>query len=128
MNLEQINEIITNYNILHNLAISKINVLEKLDKKYRTGNYIEKITFGDDEVFVYCDDSYRDCYDTLSFSFPITWLSKADAELEELVLIEKELNAEKERKAKEEKQLEEKKKTEQRELEEYQRLKAKFES
>ena len=123
MNLEQINEIIANYNILYNLAISKINVLEKLDKKYRTGNYIEKIKFGNDEVFVYCDDSYRDCYDTLSFSFPITWLSKADAELEELV----ELNAEKERKAKEEKQLEYMKKIEQKELEEYQRLKAKFE-
>jgi len=63
----------------------------------------------------------------LSFTFPIAWLSKTDAELEELVVIQRELKAEKERKAKEEKQLKEKKELEQRELEQYKRLKAKFE-
>ena len=128
MNLEQIKETIANYNILYNLATSKIKVLEKLDRQYRTGNYIEKIRFHKDEVSVYiCDDSFMGCYDTTSFTFPIAWLTKTDAELEEIVIIEKELNAEKERKAKEEKQLEQKKIIEQKELEEYQRLKAKYE-
>lgn len=127
MNLEQINEIIANYNMLYDLAISKIKILEKLDKQYNTGNCIEDISFYDDDVLVNCDDSRCGYYDTLSFTFPIIWLTKADAELEELVLIEKELNAEKERIEKEEKQLEDKKKIEQKELEEYQRLKAKFE-
>ena len=127
MNLEQINEIIANYNMLYDLAKSKIEVIEKLDKQYNTGDFIQRILFDYDEVFVECDNTCIGCYDTISFTFPIAWLTKTDAELEEIVIIEKELNAEKERKAKEEKQLEQKKIIEQKELEEYQRLKAKYE-
>ena len=127
MNLEQINEIITNYDKLYALAKSKIEVIEKLDSQYNTARGIEDISFYDDVVSVTCDDTCMGCYDSLSFAFPIAWLSKTDAELEELVVIQREFKAEKERKRKEEKQLKEKKEAEQRELEQYQRLKAKFE-
>jgi len=123
MNLEQINEIIANYDKLYALAESKIEVIEKLDSQYNTARGIEEISFDGDVVWVKCDDSCKGCYDSLSFTFPIAWLSKTDAELEELVVIQRELKSEKERKAKEK----EKKEAEQRELEQYQRLKAKFE-
>ncbi len=127
MNLEQINEIITNYDKLYALAKSKIKVIEKLDSQYNTARGIEEISFDGDSVWVMCDDSCMGCCDSLSFTFPIVWLSKTDAELEELVVIARELKMEKERKAKKEKKLKEKKEAEQRELEQYQRLKAKFE-
>ena len=127
MNIEYINEIIANYDKLYALAEYKIKVIEQLDDQYHTARGIEKISFDGDIVWVQCDDSCRGCYDSLSFEFPIAWLSKTDAELEELVVIERELKAEKKRKDKEEKQLKEKKESEQRELEQYQRLKAKFE-
>lgn len=127
MNLEQINEIIANYDKLYALAKYKIEVIEKFDSQYNTARGIEEISFDGDVVWVKCDDSCRGCYDSLSFTFPIAWLSKTDAELEEFVVIQRELKAEKERKAKEEKQLKEKKEAEQRELEQYKRLKAKFE-
>lgn len=127
MNLEQIKEIIYNYEKLYELASEKIKIIEKLDAEYTTSRGIEDISFYDDVVSVTCDDTCRGCYDTRYFNFPIAWLSKTDAELEELVVVQKELKAEKERKRKEEKQLKEKKEAEQRELEQYQRLKAKFE-
>ena len=127
MNLEQINEIIANYDKLYALAKSKIEVIEKLDSQYNTARGIEDISFYDDVVGVTCDDTCMGCYDSLSFTFPIVWLSKTDAELWELVVVQREFKVEKERKAKEEKQLKEKKEAEQRELEQYQRLKAKFE-
>lgn len=128
MNLKQIKEIITNYDKLYALAESKIKVIEKLDSQYNTARGVEEISFDGDVVWVKCDDSCRGYYSSLSFTFPIDWLSKTDAELEELVVIARELKLEKERKAKEEKQLKEKKEAEKRELEQYQKLKAKFES
>ncbi len=128
MNLEQIEEIITNYDKLLDLTKSKIGVMEKLDPQYNTARGIEEISFDGDVVCVKCDDSCRGCYDSLSFTFPIAWLSKTDEELGELIMIQRELKAEKERKAKEEKQFKEKKEAEQRELEQYQKLKAKFET
>lgn len=127
MNLEQINNIIRDYDKLVALAKSKIEVIERLDYQYNTARGIEEISFDGDVVWVKCDDSCRGCYDSLSFTFPIAWLSKTDDELNELVVTARELKAKKERKAKEEKQLKEKKEAEQRELEQYQRLKAKFE-
>jgi hypothetical protein len=126
MNIEQINKIITNYDKLYILAKSKIKVLQQLDHQYNTARGIDEISFDEGKVYVKCDDSFRGCYDCLLFNFPITWLSKTDSELEELVVTARELKAEEERKAKEEKQLKEKKESEQRELEQYQRLKAKF--
>lgn len=127
MNIEQINSIISNYNDLVTLAKLKIEVIEKLDNQYNTAKGIEKISFDGDFVWVECDDSSMGWYDSLSFTFPIIWLSKTDAELEQLVIIARELKAEKERKNKEEKQFKEKEEAEQRELKQYQRLKAKFE-
>ena len=127
MKLEEIKEIIHNYKKLYELATEKIKVIEKLDAEYTTSRGIEDISFCDDVVIVICNDTRMGCYDTRYFNFPIDWLSKTDAELEELVVIQRELKAEKERKAKEEKQLKEKKESEQREFEQYQRLKAKFE-
>lgn len=127
MKLEQIKDIIDNYEKLNQLASLKIEVLEKLDSSYSTLRGIENISFYDDVVRVSCDNSFRSCYDTHSFFFPIIWLSKTDAELEEIVIIQKELNAENKRKLKEEKELKEKQEKEQRQLEQYQLLKAKFE-
>jgi hypothetical protein len=127
MNIEEINGIISNYDKLVALTESKIKVIEKLDKQYNTARGIEEISFVMDDVLVKCDDSCRGCYDSSFFTFPIVWLSKTDAEVEELVITAKELKDEKERKVKKEKQLKEKKEVEQRELEQYKRLKAKFE-
>jgi hypothetical protein len=124
MKLEQIKEIIENYEKLYELASSKIKVLENLDSQYTISRGIEDISFYDDMVNVICDDGmgyYR------SFIFPTIWLSKTDSELEEIVIMEKELKVEKERKLKKEKQLKEKLEKEQREFEQYQRLKAKYE-
>lgn len=127
MKLEEIKDIIDNYEKLYQLATSKIEVLEKLDSHYSTLRGIENISFYDDVVSVSCDNSCMGCYDTHSFSFPIIWLSKTDSELEEIVIIQKEFNAENKRKLKEEKELKEKQEKEQRQLEQYQLLKAKFE-
>jgi len=130
MNLEEINEIIANYDKLNSLTESKIKIMERLDSKYHTAKGIEEISFSMDEgdVWVECDNSCRGSYDSSSFSFPIAWLAKTDAELAELIVKEKELNEEKVRKIKEEKELKEKKETEERELKQYQKLKAKFET
>lgn len=125
--LKEIKEIINNYEKLYQLATEKIKVIEKLDSEYTTSRRIEDISFYDGAVSVTCDDSSMGCYDTRSFNFPIAWLAKTDAELEEIVVIHRELKAEKKRKAKQEKQLKEKEEVEQRELEQYKRLKAKFE-
>jgi predicted Fe-S protein YdhL (DUF1289 family) len=127
MELKEIKEIVNNYEKLYQLATEKIKVIEKLDSEYTTSRGIEDISFYDDVVSVTCDDTCLGCYDTRSFNFPIAWLSKTDAELEEIVAIHRELKAEKERKAKEEKQLKKKKEAEQREFEQYKRLRAKFE-
>ena len=127
MKLEQIKDIIDNYEKLYQLASSKIEVLEKLDSQYSTLRGIEDISFYDDVVSVSCDNSCMGCYDTHSFSFPIIWLSINDSELEEIVIIQKEFNAENKRKLKEEKELKEKQEKEQLQLEQYQLLKAKFE-
>lgn len=127
MNLEQINEIITNYKKLLALTESKIKILENLDSQYNTARYIEEITFEDNFVNVKCNASCRGYYDTQYFSFPILWLTKTDEELEELIVTERELRKEKERKEKEENRLKEEKEVEQREFEQYQRLKFKFE-
>ena len=79
-------------------------------------------------VDVICDDTYFGCYDSYSFGFPINLLSKTDKELEEIVIMEKELNIEIERKKQEEKLLKEQREKEQREFEQYQKLKTKYEN
>lgn len=127
MELKEIKEIVNNYEKLYQLATEKIKVIEKLDSEYTTSRGVEDISFYDDVVSVTCDDTCMSCYNARSFSFPIDWLAKTDAELEKIVIIDRELKAEKKRKVKEEKQLKEKKEAEQRELEQYKRLKAKFE-
>ena len=67
MNLEQINELIINYNKLIDLAKSKIKVIEGIDSQYNTARGIEEISFDIDAktVYVKCDDSCRGCYDSL---------------------------------------------------------------
>lgn len=93
--LKEIKEIINNYEKLYQLATEKIKVIEKLDSEYTTSRRIEDISFYDGAVSVTCDDSRMGCYDTRSFNFPIVWLAKTDAELEEIVVIYRELKAEK---------------------------------
>ena len=85
---EEILKIINNYNELIELAKKKIEVLEIIDKgRFNTSKGIEKVSFYDDMVDVICDDSCRGCYDSLSFSFPIYYLSLTDDELMILSLI-----------------------------------------
>lgn len=102
--------------------------LEKLDSKlYRTGNYIENISFENDLVYVTCDDSYSGCSNESCYvNFPISWLSLSDEELESVVLTERELRLEKER---EKKRLEDEKlklEKEEKDRKEFERLKKKF--
>jgi len=123
MKIDQINNIINDYDKLVDLTVLKIKVIEKLDNHYYTGRRIEDVSFYSDSVSVRCDDSAMGCYDSLSFSFPIIWLTKTDSELEELVTTEKELRI----KAKEELHLKQKEEQEQRELERYLKLKEKYE-
>ena len=128
MQLEEINKIIDNYKKLYDLAVAKIEVIEKLDTEYHTARGIEDIDFNNDSVWVKCDDSCMGYYDSLSFVFPTEWLTKTDLELETIVV-----KARKDRerlalkKQREEKKLKEKKR-EQEEFERYQKLKAKFEN
>jgi hypothetical protein len=126
MNLEQINEIIDSYGSLLDLAKSKIKVIEKLDSIYSTSRGIEKISFGKDFVYVVCDDSSQGCYDSLFFEFPVSWLLKTDAELEDIILLNKRMKVEQEQREKVEKQLKAEEELKQREFQQYQRLKSKF--
>lgn len=127
MKLEEINEIVSNYYKLVVLAKEKIKIIEEFDSQYCTARGIEEISFESDYVNVKCDNSCRGCYDTLYFSFPISFLTKNEDELKNIVIYDKELRLEKERKAKEESKLKEKQDAEQRDLEQYKRLKEKFE-
>ncbi len=128
MNIEQIKKIIQDYEELEKLTIFKIKVIESLDNKYNTSRGIENISFYGDDISVTCNDTCMGCYDSLSFNFPLNWLSKTDSELGEIVIMEKELRVERERKLMEERILNEKKRSEERELEQYKKLKSKFEN
>lgn len=128
MNLKQIENTISDYNTLIDLTKSKIKILENVDEMlYGTGNGVEKISFIDDAVSVRCDDSWRGCYDSLSFEFPIKWLSKSDDELEQIVTMKRELRYEEARQYKEEMALKQNGEKEKREWEQYQALKTKYE-
>lgn len=127
MDIQEINEILSNYNKLLTLAKEKIEIIEKLDDKYCTSNGIEEILFDDGLVIVKCDDNSCGLYDSYYFDFPILWLSKSDSELREIIITERELKKEKERKDKEEKKLLKKIQSEQREFLLYEKLKSKFE-
>jgi len=127
-NLEQIKEVISNYDKLIALAKTKIKIMEEIDDKYNTARGIESIEFyNDNDVSVSCDDTCRGCYDSLSFSFPLSYLSLNDDELKIAVAEGKSKRDEEERLKKEEKELKEQKDKEQRELEQYKKLKQKFE-
>ncbi len=127
-NLEQIKEVISNYDKLIALVKTKIKIMEEIDNKYNTARGIESVDFySDSDVSVSCDDSCRGCYDSLSFSFPLSYLSLSDDELKAVVEQDKAKRVEEERLKKEEKELKELKDKEQRELEQYKKLKQKFE-
>ena len=72
MNLEQINEIIANYNILHNLAISKINVLEKLSGLIvgQFTEYEEDCSLGK-ELYAALADLVKEYDYPVCFNFPV---------------------------------------------------------
>lgn len=127
MNLEQINDVINNYDKLVELVHEKIKILEESDNKYNTAKGIESTSFGDGVVYVTCDDTCMGCYDYFSFSFPLNFLTLSDDDLKKVVEQEKKDRIEKERVEKEKKKQKEKIESEQRELEQYQKLKAKFE-
>lgn len=126
-NIEQIKEIISNYDKLIELAKNKISIMEDIDDKYNTARGIETINFyGENDVSVSCDDSCMGCYDTLGFSFPLSYLALSDDELKEVVLKAKQ-EREKAELIKEEQQKEkEKQEKEKRELALYNSLKQKF--
>jgi hypothetical protein len=127
-NLEQIKEVINNYDKLIALAETKIKIMEEIDNKYNTARGIESIDFySDSDVSVSCDDSCRGCYDSLSFSFPLIYLSLSDDELKSVVEQNKVKRIEEERLKKEQKELKEQNEKEQRDLEQYKKLKEKFE-
>lgn len=127
MNIQQIKEIISNYNKLHELAKSKINVIGNLDRLYSTARGIEQISFDDETVYVVCDDSCMGDHDHYYFNFPVDWLSKTDEELVEIVTASREARLQAERKVKEDRELQRKKEVEQQELEQLRKLKQKYE-
>lgn len=127
MDSKKIVEIISNYDELIELTNLKIKVISKYDSYYNTRRGIESIKFGPDDVNVVYDDTCMGCYDSGSFSFPIKWLSKSDEDLEQIVILNKELRLEKKRLKEEEKKKELKEKRDEKEKADYERLKKKFE-
>ena len=127
MNIEQINKILSDYNELISLVKSKVSVLEPLDSRYNTCRGIEEIIIEEGSVTVRCNDSFRGCYDTVSFDFPLEWLTIPDNELEEMVKTEKENLIRKEIEELERREQKKQQEENQREFEKYLALKAKFE-
>lgn len=127
-NLEQIKEVINNYDKLIQLVYTKIDIMKKIDYKYNTARGIECINFyGDNSVSVICDDTCMGSYDTFSFSFPLDYLSLSDDKLKEVIEQDKVKRIEEERLKKLENELKRQKDKEQQELELYKKLKQKFE-
>jgi len=124
---EQIDAVIENYGRLIALVKEKIKVIHKFDSQYNTNHGIEEIVFEDDSVYVRYDDTCRGCYDSSSFSFPLSYLTVQDDELKDIVIAAKELRIEQEKRAKEERQQKDKEDSEKRDREQYKRLKKKFE-
>lgn len=129
MNIEKINTIFKDYDNLLELVYNVIKVLESTNRdKYNTSKGVENIEFDNykDRVYVTCDDSFRGCYDTISFSFPIEWLTKSELELTKLVLIEKDIEIVNKRKALEEKELKKLQEQEEKERELLHKLSVKY--
>lgn len=125
MREEQIINTIEQYHTLLEYTEKVINRLEALSPKlYTTSRGVEKIQFDKHLVWVTCDDTCRGCYDSYSFSFPISYLSMTDEQL--LLEIEKTLISIEKNKA----EIKERKEKEQRdyEREQYEKLKAKYEN
>lgn len=127
MKLEQIKEIINQYEELNKLARQKIAIMEEHDYDvYNTAKGIEEISFEDEIVYVRCDDSCMGCYDFLSFSFPLSLLALND---EELAVEIKRREEEREQKKKEEEENNKRREIEKRkeqDLETLRRLKEKY--
>lgn len=81
MELKEINHIISEYEKLHTLTVSKIQIMEQVDGRYSTRKGIEQISYEDGYVNVSCDDTCMGCYDSHSFGFPVEWLTLSDEEL-----------------------------------------------
>jgi hypothetical protein len=129
MNIEKINTILKDYDNLLALVYNVIKVLESTNRdKYNTSKGVENIEFDnhEDRVYVTCDDSFRDYYDTISFSFPIEWLTKSELELTRLILIEKDIEIVNKRKALEEKELKRLQEQEEKERELLHKLSVKY--
>ena len=125
--LEEIKEVINNYDKLIVLAKAKIKIMKEIDSNYNTAKGIEEISFDDEIVYVQCDNSCRGCYDSMDFSFPLNYLSLNDDELKKSVEQEKTNRLAEEAAEKERKKLKEEQDKEKREFEQYQKLKEKFE-
>lgn len=128
MNIEQINDIVSKYNDLYELAYNKIELVSKIDSFYSINRGIERLSFEDKSIYVEYDDTCMGCYSTDSFYFPIEWLTLSDDELKQTVLKAKEERLEKERLAKEEKERKERLAKEEKERKDYLRLKNKYEN
>lgn len=131
MEQSEIKRIVSEYDNLYLLAEEVCEKLNKLDGDvYNTGRYIDDISFVVDEekVCVSCDNSYRGCDDDTFFSFPMSFLSMTDEELEKGVLVEKQRREEEEKIRREKEQEEQRLDHERRERLQYERLKKKFEN
>ena len=129
MEQKLIEKIIRDYDDLLELAKNRLKIIEIADNKYNTARGVEDISFDINTtpyVCVKCDDSCMGCYDSLSFSFPLHWLSLSDEELKNVVIKEKIDEIKKEKLKNEALILRRQKEKEQQELRQYKRLKEKF--
>jgi hypothetical protein len=124
--IDQINDILINYDNLINHIDDTIKIMKEIDAFYNTHRGIKDIHFDNSYVTVVCDDSFDGYYDTIQFSFPKNYLTLSVFELKDIVLKDKIIREEKERIKKENDENEIKKIKEQKELELYKKLKEKF--
>ncbi len=128
LNVLEIYKIISDYDKLYEHAKKIINTISELDNKYFISKRIESISFDNVYVNVTCDDSSMGCYDSISFQFPIVWLTIDNIEeLKVLVINDKIARETEERKAFEARQIELQKISEDYQYNQYLTLKAKFE-
>lgn len=127
MKIEQINDILNNYNILCDYVLYKLSIVYNMSYNLHIMKEdLDKITFEDDIVYV----SYIDyCYgysDTKTYSFPFKYLIMEDDNIKEDCLKIKQ-EEEMHRKIEAEKyEINRIKKIEENEFLEYKRLKKKF--
>lgn len=129
MNIEEINNILSDYQKLINRVEEIVTLLNKLKiaEKFKSLPFIEKIYFDNELINVHSQDYYGGQTDDRSIELPIIFLTMSDNEISDYVYLEskkiEEEKAEQKRKLLEKTQQDKDKK----DFEEYQRLRSKFE-